>query len=545
MSETAQAPRRKALAIAIEVTFALAFSNSALATTYFVSNTNDMGPGSLRQAIASANASAGQPAIVQFQGGVTGTITLTTGEIAITQPIQVQGPGKGVVTVSGGGTQRIFSVQSASTLPTIVSGLTLQNGYSATTGGAVYVSASHFTMTDCLVQNSVADTSGGGIGSTALSYITLTDDIFDNNLSAKGCGFNLVAKQSTLTGVVSQNNTCTSVGGGGEIQGSATITSSHFLNNTGGGLYALLGPLSVSDSEFSGNYTTRYGGGIGVSKLSGVTISNSTISGNYAGLGGGGISVINAQGTIVVKHSTIDGNKVKVNVGSKGSGNGGGLFLKDGGTTNTLDIGYSTISNNHAPNGGGLFVSAATAYDVLTSLYDTTIAGNVAAYGFGGANIATGSPGSSLTVESTTIAANSASKIGGISVRGTATFHDSIVANNIVPASAPSPDISGTITANFTLVGNTTDATITGANNLLNVDPMLGPLGDYGGGIATMRPNAGSPVIDAGDPAYDTSTSPAHDERGEGRVSGTAIDMGAVEIQPLEDTIFLDGFESG
>jgi hypothetical protein len=57
-----------------------------------VTNTNDSGAGSLRQAIIDADASNTNDTIV-FQSGVTGTITLTSGALSIVFPMNIVGPG--------------------------------------------------------------------------------------------------------------------------------------------------------------------------------------------------------------------------------------------------------------------------------------------------------------------------------------------------------------------------------------------------------------------------------------------------------------------
>ena len=68
---------------------------SASATTYLVDTALDPGPGgttSLRQAVFQANASTNN--IVQFAPALIGsTLTLQNGEIGITQPMYIQGPG--------------------------------------------------------------------------------------------------------------------------------------------------------------------------------------------------------------------------------------------------------------------------------------------------------------------------------------------------------------------------------------------------------------------------------------------------------------------
>src|SRR5262249_58718979 len=62
-----------------------------------VTNLLDAGPGSLRQAILDTPAGG----VVDFQPGLRGTITLTSGELAITRDLTLAGPGAEVITVSG------------------------------------------------------------------------------------------------------------------------------------------------------------------------------------------------------------------------------------------------------------------------------------------------------------------------------------------------------------------------------------------------------------------------------------------------------------
>ncbi len=61
---------------------------SDVAATFTVTNLNDSGAGSLRQAIADANNTSGDDAIV-FQSGLTGTVTLTSGELVINSNITI------------------------------------------------------------------------------------------------------------------------------------------------------------------------------------------------------------------------------------------------------------------------------------------------------------------------------------------------------------------------------------------------------------------------------------------------------------------------
>jgi len=96
-----------------------------LAATITVINVADSGPGSLRQAIASA--ATGDT--IDF--AVNGTITLTTGELAINKDLSITGPGATSLTVersTAPGTPdfRVFRPQSGTVIT--ISGLTVSNG---------------------------------------------------------------------------------------------------------------------------------------------------------------------------------------------------------------------------------------------------------------------------------------------------------------------------------------------------------------------------------------------------------------------------------
>ena len=90
---------------------ALSFS-VAHAATFTVTNLNDSDSGSLRQAVLDANASLTATHTIEFQPGLTGMITLTSGEIAITGRITINGPGESVLAVSGNNVSQVFNVNS-------------------------------------------------------------------------------------------------------------------------------------------------------------------------------------------------------------------------------------------------------------------------------------------------------------------------------------------------------------------------------------------------------------------------------------------------
>src|SRR5687767_3657672 len=89
----------------------------ALATraagTFIVTTNSDPGPGSLRQAMADANAAGGGTVLFS---NVTGTITLAGGELVFTNNLTIVGPGPTNLAISGyfSGAQfsRVFRINS-------------------------------------------------------------------------------------------------------------------------------------------------------------------------------------------------------------------------------------------------------------------------------------------------------------------------------------------------------------------------------------------------------------------------------------------------
>ncbi len=95
-----------------------------LPSTLTVLNNLDSGPGSFRAEIAAAN----KGDTIVFDSSLNGqTITLTSGELAITKSLTIQGPGAGQLTISGGGAWRVFEVDGAKTTATL-SGLAISQG---------------------------------------------------------------------------------------------------------------------------------------------------------------------------------------------------------------------------------------------------------------------------------------------------------------------------------------------------------------------------------------------------------------------------------
>ena len=106
-----------------------------LLSQFSVTNLNDGGGGSLRQAIIDSNGTTG-PNEIDFAASLSGTITLTSGELKIeNHNVSIIGPGQDRLSVSGNGNSRVFEISSGVTAT--LSGMTITGG-SSHDGGGIY-----------------------------------------------------------------------------------------------------------------------------------------------------------------------------------------------------------------------------------------------------------------------------------------------------------------------------------------------------------------------------------------------------------------------
>ena len=94
-----------------------------------VTNTADSGAGSLRDAIATAN----NGDTIVFAAGVTGTITLSSGQLTVNSDVTISGPGANVLSVSGNDTNRVFAISPAKHVS--ISALTIKEGLESGASG--------------------------------------------------------------------------------------------------------------------------------------------------------------------------------------------------------------------------------------------------------------------------------------------------------------------------------------------------------------------------------------------------------------------------
>ncbi|HEX6641546.1 MAG TPA: Calx-beta domain-containing protein, partial [Thermoanaerobaculia bacterium] len=315
---------------------ALAASPVANAATFTVSNLNDNGAGSLRDALASANADAAAD-VITFQSGLTGTIALTTGQLYIGESVDIQGPGPSVITVSGEGSSRVFYLYDPdATLDVRIAGLTITDGLAAIGAGVVNF-GENLTLDDVVITENFAQGSGAGLWSDSPNGgLTITDSTISGNEAASDGG-----------GIYLYNAT------GPVLIENSVITGNSALSD-GGGIYFYdpTGGVTIRDTEISNNHAA-FGGGVFLYRSDGeFVIERSTISGNDA-LFGGGFFFYTPNDAILIENSTISGNDAT-------SGSGGGIYFYA--LYNGMTINFTTITGNTAAgDGGGIYVQNGTA----------------------------------------------------------------------------------------------------------------------------------------------------------------------------------------
>jgi hypothetical protein len=449
-------------------------------TILYVSNTNDSGPGSLRQALLD-NDGLGGGNTIYFSNNVTGTITLTSGSLVMNWSGQIVGPGPNLLAVSGNHNGRVFDTRYG---PTAISGLTIRDGLVVGVAGVLGQAGS--------------EERGGGI-------------LSQYGLMLSNC---IVCSNSVIGGLGGSANF--GMGGNG---GKAS----------GGGLYSAGNSLTLAYCLFDGNTSTGGNGGSAANNF-----------GGFGGKGlGGAVATLFAPANIIgceFKNGFAKGGDGAIGnpAGVGGDACGGGIYSES-----TLAVSDSTIAGNTAVGGGGLGPGTASgggAYSTLTWAFtNCTIANNSTA----GSTLDSGGglwSQISLTVFNCTITGNQSHGGGGIA--GNTTLGNTILAGNTAADPTNGPNGSGTFSSeNYNLIQTTAGMSLVGgtSHTLIGVDPLLAPLANNGGPTRTCALRAGSPAIDQG-----KNWGPATDQRGAPRpydfssisnpAGGDASDIGAFEL---------------
>lgn len=187
--------------------------------SFVVTTLADAGPGSLRDAIALANAAPG-PDSISF--AKTGTVTLTTGKLLVTDSLAVNGPGATLLTVNGNNAGSIFVLDGPGVLDVAISGLTLTGGDAAKdgnfSGGAIHSVGEKLTLDAVAVIGNKAQT-GGGVAVSKSGTLTVVNSTVSGNSSqftgggilgdSYGGAVSITVTNSTITG-----NKAAGLGGG-------------------------------------------------------------------------------------------------------------------------------------------------------------------------------------------------------------------------------------------------------------------------------------------------------------------------------------------
>lgn len=239
--------------------------SGASGATFTATNLNDAGADSLRQAVVDANGSPGADTI-EFQAGLTGTISLTSGPLTLTDSVTITGPGANVVTVSGNNASRVFEVNGGVTAA--ISGLTIANG-STNAGGAGIYTEGVLTLTGCIFQNNTdtSSTGGGGVLGGGGAALTVTGCLFTVNQAVYGAAIEYYSgTQAVITNVTVSGNTISGGEGGvidvlGAIRlESCTVTGNSVPANSAA-VYAFGGTVQYRNTIVSANTPNQFGGG--------------------------------------------------------------------------------------------------------------------------------------------------------------------------------------------------------------------------------------------------------------------------------------------
>ncbi len=444
---------------------------------------------SLREALAAS----ADGDIINFEAGLTGTITLDNllGTLGINNSVTINGPGADKIAVSGNDQVKVFITSQNKTVK--ISSLTITHGYILNdSGGGIGNDGGDLTLDHVVVSNSQAVNSvndGGGIFN--YGTLTITNSQIINNTARMGGGiYNSATSTLSLTNTVVEHNSSTSGGGiynaeGGILSLTDTIVDTNSVSASGGGLYlknqgGYSNTVSLKRVSVTNNTAIVSGGGIFLADSA--TISDSLIANNRAGNGlasgsGGGIAIYDAGApmaplVIALTNVTISENEAY--------GQGGGIDAALQQAADQVTFNYVTIANNKhtaipgpppGNGGGGIYATGAEAMDIKNSI----------------------------------IAGNTSSLFTGVTT-----------------------DCIGTINSlDHNLIQDTTNCTVNGVttHNITGVSAKLEALANNGGATETMKLKFGSPAFDAAD----DSACPVADQRGIKRPQGSHCDMGAFE----------------
>jgi len=488
-----RARRASAVTIALAVGFAgaLIAAPAANAATFSVTSTNDAGPGSLRQAVLDANASAGFDTI---------TIALTfpatsifiDSTIVVTDGVHLQGPGAAALLISRSGDFEILEFNMASAnQDVVISGINFDGGSGTTQRGLDFldvVPVRTLAIQSAEFANFVTTVRGGAINIDGLTgnfflndtdihdntstgnadvpslyaedietgFVSISSSDFYQNTGASGAGVMIVSSSAdiAINDSTFDDNQTTSFGGAAffETVGSLTIRRTSFDNDSssssGGALWAatISGSVEIEDSSFSNSSSPTDGGAIAVRNVGGLSIIDSTFTSNTSGVDGGAVWA-NLTG-----ETTVSGSAFSLNTAVFG----GALSFTD--LNDTVAIVRSTFDQNTATGqGGAIFVE-----DVDNVVYLESDSFTANTTGVGSAFEANSVVDDLISVNNSTFSGNISSEAASFRVGSIASGTAVQFANSTFVEDAPTSDgiigvgtnEGGLYVLSSTLIGN-------------------------------------------------------------------------------------------
>ena len=345
------------------------FGSTANAADFAVTNTSDSGPGSLRQAIDNANAAGAGSHTINFTGaGASGIINLGSSLPAIANNVSINGPGAGNLTVNGGNSFQVFTVNSGAVAISNlgVNAGSAKGGNGGSTGGG---------------GGGGGLGAGGGLFVSSAANVTITNVPFNGNKATGGNGGNGTfgspggaggGLNGGGGGGAPGGGTGSFGGGGGGSSGSIAGGNGGFGGGGGGGGFGE-GPSAAGGSG---------GGGLGGDGGS----SDLSDGGGGGGAALGGAIFVTEGGSLIIDGTTVSGSALTPGAGGSG-GTGGqpGKAFGEGIYLNAVNVTFqgNTIATVNDPvagtggiikNGIGILnLNAANTYTAPTTIIGGTV----------------------------------------------------------------------------------------------------------------------------------------------------------------------------
>ena len=327
--------------------FALFLGTGSLAVvraaTNTVTNLNDSGAGSLRQMIA--DAAPGDT--ITFS--VSGTITLTTGELVVNKDLSLIGSGASNISISGNTSIPLSSRVINNSANLTISGLTILHGDAGLgNGGAILNTGTGvLTITNSVITANQAQ-KGGGVFNSAGGHLQVTNSTFsanssrpfDASLDASGGAIYNVGVASIRNSTFSFNSVHDN-GSGFYNDSIATVANSTFTlgqAKTAAVYNEKNGSLNLNNLTITNNIGAQQATGL-LSNGGTVNLANSIISGNKTS---GNFSRPDCDGVLTSGGHNLIGNTTGCNISA-------GIGDKLGSNTIPINANLGPLTNNGGP----------------------------------------------------------------------------------------------------------------------------------------------------------------------------------------------------